>query len=118
MTGIHWETPVTSLELGVDFELSHFLDYGGLPSVMQEAAPKAYLESYVSTYMRGEIQQEGLTRNFGAFSRFLEAASFSRGQALNVSAVSRECTVERKVVENYFGILGDLLLSCRLPVFT
>ncbi len=31
--------PLTSLELGVDFELSHFLDYGGLPSVMQEACP-------------------------------------------------------------------------------
>lgn len=38
----------------------------------------------------------------GAFSRFLEAASFSQGSVLNVSAVSRECTVERKVVEHYF----------------
>ena len=110
--------PLTSVELGTDFELSHFLDYGGLPSVMQEAAPKAYLESYVSTYLREEIQQEGLTRNLGAFSRFLEAASFSQGQVLNISAVSRECAIERKVVENYFGILDDLLLSCRLPVFT
>lgn len=110
--------PLTSVELGADFELSHFLDYGGLPSIMQETAPKAYLESYVSTYLREEIQQEGLTRNLGAFSRFLEAASFSQGQVLNVSAVSRECAIERKVVENYFGILDDLLLSYRLPVFT
>ena len=110
--------PLTSIELGTDFELSHFLDYGGLPSIMQEAAPKAYLESYVSMYLREEIQQEGLTRNLGAFSRFLEAASFSQGQDLNVSAVSRECAIERKVMENYFGILDDLLLSCRLPVFT
>lgn len=58
-------------------------------------APKAYLESYVSMYVREEIQHEGLTRNLGAFSRFLEAASFSQGRVLNISAVSRECTAER-----------------------
>lgn len=110
--------PLTSRELGSDFALSRFLDHGGLPSVTQEASPRAYLESYVRTYLREEVQQEGLTRNLGAFSRFLEAASFSQGSILNVSAVSRECAVERKVVEHYFGILDDLLLSHRLPVFT
>jgi predicted AAA+ superfamily ATPase len=72
----------------------------------------------VRTYLREEVQQEGLTRNLGAFARFLEAASFSQGQVLNVAAVSRECAVERKVVEHYFGILEDLLLAYRLPVFT
>jgi hypothetical protein len=40
--------------------------------------PKKYLESYVTTYLREEVQQEGLTRNLAAFSRFLEAASFSQ----------------------------------------
>ena len=110
--------PLTSRELGSDFALSRFLDHGGLPSVTQEASPRAYLESYVRTYLREEVQQEGLTRNLGAFSRFLEAASLSQGSILNVSAVSRECAVERKVVEHYFGILDDLLLSHRLPVFT
>lgn len=110
--------PLTSRELGSDFALSQFLDHGGLPSVTQEVSPHAYLESYVRTYLREEVQQEGLTRNLGAFSRFLEAASFSQGGVLNVSAVSRECAVERKVVEHYFGILDDLLLSHRLPVFT
>lgn len=110
--------PLTRRELGSDFALSRFLDHGGLPSVTQEASPRAYLESYVRTFLREEVQQEGLTRNLGAFSRFLEAASFSQGSVLNVSAVSRECAVERKVVEHYFGILDDLLLSHRLPVFT
>ncbi len=110
--------PLTSQELGADFELTRFLRYGGLPSVYQEADPQAYLDSYVRTYLREEIQQEGLTRNLGAFTRFLEAASFSQGQVLNVTAVSRECAVERKVVENYFSILEDLLLAYQLPIFT
>jgi uncharacterized protein len=64
------------------------------------------------------VQQEGLTRSLAAFSRFLEAASFSQGSVLKLSAVARECRVDRKVVEDYFTILEDLLLAVRLPVFT
>ncbi len=58
-----------------------------------------------------------MTRNLSAFSRFLEAASFSQGSVLNISTVARDCGVERKVVENYFSILEDLLIAYRLPVF-
>lgn len=110
--------PLTTVELGRDFNLKHSLTYGQLPSVYQESDPKKYLESYVKTYLQEEIQQEGLTRNLGAFARFLETASFSQGSVLNISAVAREAAVERKVVENYFTILEDLLIGCRLPVFS
>lgn len=110
--------PLTVEELGNNFRLDHSLQFGHLPSAYVESDPKRYLESYVKTYLQEEVQQEGLTRNLGAFSRFLEAASFSQGSVLNTSEVSRECAIERKVVENYFGILEDLLLACRLPVFT
>ena len=110
--------PLTAAELGGDFDLGHSLQYGHLPSACTEPDSKRYLESYVRTYLREEIQQEGLTRNLGAFSRFLEAASFSQGSILNISTVARECAVERKVVENYFSILEDLLLACQIPVFT
>jgi predicted AAA+ superfamily ATPase len=110
--------PLTALELGADFDLNHSLKYGSLPSVYAEADPKRYLESYVKTYLEEEIQQEGLTRNLGAFSRFLEAASFSQGSVLNVSRVAEDCAVERKIVENYFTILEDLLIGYRIPVFT
>ena len=89
-----------------------------MPSVYIEEDPKAYLESYVKTYLEEEIQQEGLTRNLAGFARFLEAASFSQGSVLNISSVARECSVERKVVENYFLILEDLLMAYRVPVFT
>ena len=110
--------PLTVMELGEDFNLDHSLKFGQLPCVYTESGPKSYLESYVKTYLEEEVRQEGLTRNLGAFSRFLEAASFSQGSILNISSVSRECAIERKVVENYFAILEDLLIAYRLPVFT
>ena len=110
--------PLTVPELGRDFNLDHSLTFGNLPSVYIESDPQGYLESYIKTYLQEEIQQEGLTRNLGVFSRFLEAASFSQGSVLNISEVSRDCSVERKVVENYFTILEDLLLAYRVPVFT
>ena len=64
-----------------------------------------YLESYIHTYLREEILQEGLTRNLQTFARFLEAASFSQAALLNISAVARECGVKRKLAESYFHIL-------------
>lgn len=110
--------PLTAVEAGEDFELHRALSYGQLPSIYSESDPKAYLEAYVKSYLREEVQQEGLTRNLGAFVRFLESASFSQGTSLSISTVARDCGVERKIVENYFGILEDLLLGIRLPVFT
>jgi uncharacterized protein len=109
--------PLTSVELGKDFNCDHSLAYGQLPCVYTEKDAKAYLESYVKTYLEEEIQQEGFTRNLGAFSRFLESASFSQGSVLNISSVARDCGIERKVVENYFTILEDLLIAYRIPVF-
>ena len=39
--------------------------------------PVFYSKTYIYTYLREEILQEGLTRNLQAFARFLETASFS-----------------------------------------
>jgi len=111
--------PLTRIELGKSFDLRHALQFGGLPTAWVEAAQaRAYLKSYVGTYLREEVQQEGLTRNIAAFSRFLESASFSQGAPLNISMVARDCHVERKLAESYFDILEDLLLATRVPVFT
>jgi len=110
--------PLTALELGKDFDLKRALRYGCLPLACTSESPQDYLKSYAATYLREEVQQEGLTRNIGAFGRFLEAASFSQGGVLNMAAVARECAVPAKVVEDYFSILEDLLIAMRLPVFT
>lgn len=111
--------PLTAIELGDDFDLARSVKYGHLPSVFHlDENPKKYLESYVHTYLKEEVMQEGLTRNIGAFARFLEVASFSQGSTLNISEIAREIGVERKMVDDYFQITEDLLLSTRLPVFT
>jgi len=94
------------------------LRYGLLPIVIDSKTPKDVLDTYIALYVREEVQTEGLVRNLGHFSRFLEAVSFSHGSLLNISNVARECQVERKVVEGYIKILEDILLAYRLPVFT
>src|SRR5438093_119518 len=83
------------------FDLRRSLEIGHLPSAQTApdvASARAYLKSYVQAYLREEVQQEGLARNLASFGRFLEAASFSQASYLNVSAVARECHVDRKVV--------------------
>lgn len=110
--------PLTVGELKEDFELSRSLQFGHLPHTYNIQNPKKYLESYITTYLKEEVQQEGLTRNLGAFRRFLETASFSQGSVLSYAEISRECSVHRKVIESYFTILEDLLIGIRLPVFT
>ena len=57
------------------------------------------LQAYIQTYLEQEVQQEGLTRNIGAFSRFLEIASFSQGESLNITDVAREAHINRKVYQ-------------------
>jgi uncharacterized protein len=109
---------MSAVELGADFRLNRALRYGLLPAAVADEKPEKYLESYVRTYLEQEVMQEGLTRNLSAFARFLEAASFSQAGVLSISGVARECGVDRKVAESYFGILEDLLIATRLPPFT
>lgn len=110
--------PLTVVEQGVTFQLGNSLRYGHLPARFSEPEPEKYLKDYVQTYLKEEVMQEGLTRNIGHFSRFLEVASFSQGVTVNISEVAREANIERSVAANYFSILEDLLLAIRLPVFS
>ena len=64
--------PLTVQELGDDFDLAASLQYGHLPYVFQAGNRSDYLASYIQTYLREEVLQEGLTRSLAVFSRFLE----------------------------------------------
>jgi len=110
--------PLVIQEIKEDFNLAHALTYGLLPVAVNHADPKKYLESYVQMYVREEVLQEGLTRNVGSFTRFLEVASFSQGQVLNVSEIARELSLNRLLVASYFDILEDLLLGSRISAFS
>ena len=110
--------PFIASELGSAFDMRRALQIGLVPLVWSAADPNATLRAYASLYLREEVQSEALVRNIGAFARFLEAISFSHASLLNLAEVARECQVSRKTVEGYLGVLEDLLLSFRVPVFT
>lgn len=110
--------PFIASELGAQFDFLQALQYGMLPLLLTSTNPMATLQTYVGMYLKEEIQMEGLVRNLDSFSRFLETISFSHAAQLNVTNIARECEVKRKTVENYIGILEDLLLAYQLPVFT
>jgi uncharacterized protein len=109
--------PLTNNELNKDFSLLRSLKYGQMPMAYSSKKPEKFLSSYINTYLEEEVLQEGVTRNIGNFNRFLEVASFSQGEILNISQVAGETQIERKTVENYFKVLEDLLIGIRLPVF-
>jgi predicted AAA+ superfamily ATPase len=110
--------PLTAFELGKDFDLRRAVRFGCLPFAWTTDTPSDYLDAYTGTYLREEVLQEGLTRNLAAFSRFLEAASFSQAQILNMTSVARESAIAPKLAEAYFSILEDLLIAVRIPPFT
>lgn len=110
--------PLTYDEMSDQFDIKKVLEFGFLPKAQLSHDPKKYLETYIRNYIREEVFQEALTRNINAFSRFLEAASFSQGQMLNILNISREVGVERATITNYFDILEDLLIGIRIQPFT
>jgi predicted AAA+ superfamily ATPase len=109
--------PFTAGELGTSFLIDKALQTGLIPVIERSSDPALTLSAYVEIYLREEIQAEGLVRNLGAFTRFLEIISFSHGSVLNISNVARECQTGRSIVTGYIDILEDLLLAYRLPVF-
>lgn len=110
--------PFMAAELGSDFHLASALKFGMLPLVLNSVNPEDVLKTYIALYLKEEVQMEGLVRNIGNFSRFLEAISFSHGSTLNTTQVASDCQVGRKAVEGYLEILEDLLLGFRISVFT
>jgi uncharacterized protein len=110
--------PFMAAELGELFSLEDAFRIGMLPLVNDSRNPQEAINAYVAVYLREEVQMEGMVRNIGAFSRFLESASLSHGGLLNIANIARDSQVERKTVEGYVSILEDLLLAFRIPVFT
>jgi hypothetical protein len=110
--------PFMAAELGAEFDLDRALLEGLVPGVCRAAEPRRALQAYLALYVREEVKSEGLVRNLGAFSRFLEVISLSHASVVNLANVARECQVSRSTVEGYLEVFEDLLLAYRLPVFT
>jgi len=100
-----------------NFDLVQALNHGLLPRHYLGDRPKAMWEAFVGNYLKEEIFAEALTRNLGAFSRFLETAAFSNGGLVNHANIASECGVSAPTVVNYFQILEDTLLGWFIPSF-
>jgi len=110
--------PLTGAELGAPLPLDHRLRFGMLPAVRAEPEHAVdILEAYAGTYLREEIQQEALAKDFGAFSRFLEVAALTNGQVVNVASTARDAGVSRMTVARYYQALVDTLIGFWLPAW-
>ena len=109
--------PLTYQELGDSFNLDKALRIGCLPVLWQSKNEnyREFLFSYAETYLREEIAAEGLVRNIGPFSHFLDIAAANDGETVNYSNIARECGVTVKTVQQYYQILEDTFLAYKLP---
>ncbi len=110
--------PFVAAELGERFQLDRALQVGLIPSIWESSVPADKLQTFIASYLREEVVMEGFVRKLGDFHRFVEVASFSQGQQLNLAEIARESQVARTTVEGYLQILYDLMLAFELPVFT
>ncbi|MBI4373255.1 MAG: ATP-binding protein, partial [Deltaproteobacteria bacterium] len=109
--------PLTVREIGSAFDLKKALHYGTLPNIenflydQNVEEVRRLLKSYVTIYLKEEIQAEAITRNLGAFQRFLSIAAQSNAQIIEFANISRECSVPMSTVKEYYQILEDTLLG-------
>ncbi len=109
--------PLVSPELAYGFDMEKILRFGTLPLAITRDDPLEYLRSYAETYLVQEIQSEALTRNVGAFARFLEIAARQNAQVTNFTGIARDAAISRQTVQNHFEILIDTLLGFWLPAW-
>jgi Predicted ATPase (AAA+ superfamily) len=67
--------PLLSVELSAAFDAERAMLLGTLPKAVLGDDAKRFLLAYAALYLQEEIRAEALTRNVGAFSRFLEVAA-------------------------------------------
>jgi predicted AAA+ superfamily ATPase len=75
------------------------------------------LEAYMNTYLKEELQAEGLIRNVPPFVRFLFVAGQINGQTVNAQNIARNAAVARSTVDTYFAALTDTLVGHFLPAW-
>jgi len=110
--------PFSSKELEESFDLEFSIQWGMMPWIQLDREKAAdVLNSYVNTYIKEEIKEEGLVRNLQPFLRFLGVAGQLNGQQVNALNIAREAAVPRSTVDVYFSILQDTLLGHFLPPY-
>lgn len=108
--------PFIFSEIEEGFDLEDVLRFGSLPSIYGKNVEEKIdnLKAYTNIYLREEIQLEGIVRNLGGFSRFLDIAASQFGDVVNFSNIGRECHLPTRTVQSYYEILEDTLIGFRL----
>jgi predicted AAA+ superfamily ATPase len=116
----HQMYALTVDELGSGVNLEALLKYGSLPEVVtqsQDSDRIEFLQSYVQTYLKEEIQMETKVRDLLGLTRFLDVAAIMNGQQLNLSNIAREVGLARSTVQGHFSILIDTLLGTLVDAY-
>jgi predicted AAA+ superfamily ATPase len=106
--------PFVHEEIKQSFSLDRALKFGTLPALTDcegDEERRDILEAYVHTYLQEEIKAEGISRNLGGFSRFLDVAAGQNGEIVNFTSVGRDCGVPVRTVQSYYEILEDTLIG-------
>ena len=110
-------SPLLLPEFEHEFDLSRVLRIGTLPGVYLSPDGADLLESYANTYLREEIQAEGLVENLGGFARLLDTIAVMSGKWLNYSKLSSDTEIPKETIRRYVSILEDTLVLERLESF-
>ena len=88
------------------------LRLGSLPGVIiDNEFPEQTLRTYVSSYLKEEIQQEALVRKLDSFARFLEVAVQYHGSVINATTIADYAGVTSQTIADYISILEDTLIA-------
>lgn len=112
--------PLTSQEIGKQFNFHQALAFGTLPKIYHlksDSDKKRFLRSYVYTYIKEEVQSEGIVRQLDSFRRFLPVAAAQNGLILSWNNFAQEVGLNAKTIRSYFEILEDTLLGFLLPPY-
>lgn len=112
--------PLTFLELGKDFKLEYYLQYGGLPQVYKfttHTDKNKYLRSYALTYLKEEVWAQHLIKNLDPFRNFLEVAAQSDGDIINYTKIAGLIGSTTKTVQTYFDILKETYIGITLDSY-
>lgn len=109
--------PLTSNELANSFDLTKYLNTGGLPRVVLSKEPELDLKSYVNLYLIEEIKAEALVRKFDQFVRFLDAIALTNGEELHYANLSNDSGVSQRTLEGYIQVLDDTLIGFQVLPF-
>ncbi len=109
--------PLATTEIP-NYDLLRLLNYGAIPSIYNSSDPDQDLAAYAGTYLKEEIQAEGLTRKIENFSRFLQTASLVNTELVNFANMANDSGVPPRTIIEYFSILQETLIGTLLEPFT